>query len=96
MTQQDYTTTKTASEVLRAVNNKTRREIINLLDKKGELCVGDIYAELKMEQATTSSHLAILRKHDIISARKGNRNVIYKLNQQRVTEIVGACKQLSA
>ena len=55
--------------VFRAVSDKTRLRILNLL-LSGELCVCDIVSILAVPQPTASRHLAYLRKAGLVNVRK--------------------------
>lgn len=52
----------------RVLSDPTRLKIVLLLTK-GELCVCQIEAALKVHQAKISRHLAYLRKHGVVSVR---------------------------
>ncbi len=48
----------------------TRRRIMALLARAGELCVCEIVGALQLAQPRVSSHLALLRKAGLVKARK--------------------------
>jgi len=73
--------------VIRAVNHMLRQEIIDLLKKKGEMTVTEIYLKLKIEQCVASQHLAILRKAKIVVPKKNGKHVYYSLNKKRLSDI---------
>lgn len=56
-------------QVFRALSDKTRLRILNLL-LQGELCVCDIISVLDIPQPTASRHLAYLRKAGLVRGRK--------------------------
>jgi ArsR family transcriptional regulator len=53
-----------------ALAEPTRRRILMLLTKHGELCVCELVHALEMAQPRISSHLAALRKAGLVRARK--------------------------
>jgi ArsR family transcriptional regulator len=57
------------TKVFRAVSDRTRLRILNLL-RGGEVCVCHIVAVLDIPQPTASRHLAYLRKAGLAVARK--------------------------
>jgi ArsR family transcriptional regulator len=59
---------KAYARFFRVLSDPTRLGIVFLL-AKGELCVCQIEAALKVHQAKISRHLAYLRKHGIVIAR---------------------------
>ena len=73
--------------VLRAVNHVLRQKIIQLLTKKKELTVSEIYVKLKLEQCVASQHLAILRKAEIVITKKTGKYVYYSLNKDRISHL---------
>ncbi len=58
----------------------TRRRIMALLTREGELCVCEITGALKLAQPRVSSHLALLRKAGLVKARKEGLWVHYSLH----------------
>lgn len=73
------------ADIFKAIAHPTRIRILELL-KNGELCVCDIFEELRVEQANTSQHLAVLKKQDILQSRKEGLRVIYSIKHP---EIIG-------
>ena len=76
--------------------NKEKNQIINFIHKKGEVNVSTIYKTLKIEQSRTSGHLAMLREHGIVNARRQGKQVIYSLNYARIQFIHEKAKELTA
>ena len=63
------TNTIPVAHVFRALSDRTRLRILNLL-RDGELCVCDLVDVLDVPQPTASRHLAYLRKTELVLARK--------------------------
>jgi ArsR family transcriptional regulator len=63
------TTQPQTKTVFRALSDRTRLRILNLL-QGGELCVCHIVTILNSPQPTVSRHLAYLRKAGLVVARK--------------------------
>src|SRR5258708_6249834 len=75
-------TTKTAptiDQVFRALSDRTRLRILNLL-RAGELCVCDIVSVLDVPQPTASRHLAYLRRSGLVLARHDGLWHYYRLS----------------
>ncbi len=58
----------------------TRRRIMALLAREGELCVCEITGALELAQPRISSHLAPLRRAGLVKARKEGLWVHYSLH----------------
>lgn len=74
------------SQVLKVLGNNMRLDILEYL-RGGESCVCDIYDYLRIPQNLASHHLALLKKHDFIKARKDGKWVYYSLNPSRFKEV---------
>jgi DNA-binding transcriptional ArsR family regulator len=76
-----------AASLLRAINHKLRRKILDLLDTKKDLSVTDLYVTLHIEQSVCSQHLRILRKEGIIAKKPAGKHIYYHINYGRLEEI---------
>lgn len=76
-----------AAMVIRALNHKLRREIIQLIHSKGRVTVTEVYVKLRLEQSVTSQHLGILRHANILITEREGRFIFYSVNYQRIKEI---------
>jgi len=68
-------------KIFKALADTNRRKILTLLKKK-DMSVNEILKYFQIGQATVSSHLAILRKSNLVSVRKAERLRIYSLNKE--------------
>lgn len=66
------------NRMFRAFSDPTRLRILHLL-LKGELCVCDIVAAVRVPQPTASRHLAYLRRSGLVFVRKDGLWMHYKL-----------------
>lgn len=66
------------SNFFKALSDPTRFSIVLLLSK-GELCVCKLESALRAPQAKISRHLAYLRKHGIVNARRQWKWMYYSL-----------------
>ena len=73
--------------VFKALSDKKRREILNLL-KKGPLNAGEIGENFNMTGATISYHLSILKKADLITETKYKNYIYYEINTSVFEELV--------
>ncbi len=70
-------------EFLKIISVKNRIRIVCLLRHK-EMCVCEIYKNLKLSQNLTSHHLKILEEAEIVSCEKRGVKVFYKLNKSKI------------
>lgn len=74
------------SAQLKAVSSSNRLQILSYLIS-GEKCVCKIFEHLDLPQNLVSHHLAVLRKNNLIIARKDGKWVYYSINQQTFSEV---------
>jgi len=67
--------------------------IIDVLGK-GELSVGELAQKLKLSQSNVSKHLALMREHGIVVARRDGANIYYKLSDARISEAIRLLKDI--
>jgi ArsR family transcriptional regulator, arsenate/arsenite/antimonite-responsive transcriptional repressor len=67
------------SKAFKALNDKTRREILELL-KHGELTAGEIAERFDMTAPSISHHLDILRRAELVDRVKNGQFLIYSIN----------------
>lgn len=75
-------------ESFKAMSDKTRREILQLL-KDGNMTAGDIAGRFSMAQATVSHHLSVLKDAGLISDKRDGKYIYYELNTSVIEEIMG-------
>lgn len=80
-------------ETFKALSDKTRREILNIL-KKGDMTAGDIAEKFAMTQATVSHHLSVLKEAGLIYDRREGKYIMYELNTSVIEEIMIWLKDL--
>jgi DNA-binding transcriptional ArsR family regulator len=78
---------KKAALYYRAINHKLRQQMLHLIDKKGEMMVTDIYVKLRIEQSVASQHLAILRRANLVTARREGKKIIYTVNYDQIGQL---------
>jgi ArsR family transcriptional regulator len=66
-------------EVFKALGDLTRLRIIQLLARRGEVCVCKIVDELGMHQPAISHHIAKLKQVGLVISRKEGQWVYYSL-----------------
>ena len=75
---------KKAALRFRAINNKLRVIILQLIHKNGSMIVQDIYKKLKIEQSVTSQHLSVLRNANLVVAKREGKFIYYSVNYKQL------------
>lgn len=84
------------TELLKAIADERRLQIIDLLACCGKLCVCDVTEELDLSQPNISHHLKILKNAGLIRSTKRGRWVDYELNQEKVEELKSSLEFITA
>lgn len=86
---------ETTARMLRCLGHPVRLRILDLLEKRDEATVTEIYEGLGIEQAVCSQHLNLMRDKGILARRKEGVNVLYRLGDPRSLKVL-ACLRGSA
>ena len=76
------------SKAFKALSDKTRREILKLLNNK-DMSAGEIAEHFDISKPSISKHLDILREAELISFEKKGQFVIYSINTSVIQEVIG-------
>jgi len=79
------------ADIFQALAHPTRIAIVELL-RDGEVPARDIFAQVGVEQANASQHLAVLRAKRIVANRKVGNQVFYALRSHRLVEVLDAMR----
>ena len=82
-----------ASDLLKALSNRHRLLIICQLIE-GERSVGDLAELLSLRDSTVSQHLALLRKDNLVSARRDAQTIYYSIASDPAHEILKTLYQV--
>jgi DNA-binding transcriptional ArsR family regulator len=82
-------------DIFQALGDKSRRGIIELLAKKGQLSSSDISNNFQISAPAISQHLKVLREARLVSMEKKAQQRIYKINPDAVDEIQKWLKKLT-
>lgn len=66
-------------DIFKALNDETRREILELLKKK-DLNAGEIADNFSISKPSISHHLDILQRADLITGEKRGQFIHYSIN----------------
>ena len=75
------------SDFLKSLAHPARLAIIEYL-KRGEATVGQMVADLGLEQSGLSKHLANLRQAGILSSRQEKVNVFYSIKDRNIFSVL--------
>ena len=73
--------------VFKALNDPTRREILQLLQEK-DMTAGEIVEQFNMSGPSISHHLDLLKQAKLVIAEKDGQFIYYSLNTTVVDEIM--------
>lgn len=71
-----------AAGMLKAIAHPMRIAIIGCLEDGQRLTVTEIHKQLKIEQATASHHLGILKDKGVLSSKREGKNIFYFLKHE--------------
>jgi DNA-binding transcriptional ArsR family regulator len=74
----------TTSDVFNAIAEPRRREIVELLARRGALTVGTLVVSLGLPQPAVSKHLGVLRKVGVVAVTKQGRERVYHLQAEKL------------
>jgi ArsR family transcriptional regulator, arsenate/arsenite/antimonite-responsive transcriptional repressor len=75
-------------DLLSALNDPTRQEIIFLFQKQPEFCVNDIARQFSLSRPAISHHLNLMKRAKILSSRKDGKEVFYSFNKEHVLKVL--------
>jgi DNA-binding transcriptional ArsR family regulator len=76
----------TTSDAFNAVAEPRRREILAYLAEV-ERPVGDLVAQLGLEQPSVSKHLKVLREVGLVRVRRNGRHMLYRTNAEAIRPV---------
>ena len=75
------------NSIFRALNDKTRRDILDMLKKK-DLTAGEIADRFDMTKPSISHHLDILKQADLVTSVKEGQFIYYSLNMTVLDDLL--------
>src|SRR6267154_2060047 len=77
----------TTADVFNAIAEPRRRQIVELLARRGALAVGTLVVMLEHPQPAVSKHLGVLRKVGVVSVIKQGKQRVYKLEADKLKTV---------
>ncbi len=75
-------------DVLNALGDRTRQEIILFFYKNSEARVTEIAENFSLSRPTISHHLNLMRRSKILNSRKEGKEIYYSFNRDYVVTIL--------
>lgn len=75
------------NKIFKALNDETRREIIELL-RKEDMTAGEIAEQFNMTKPSISHHLDLLKQAELVVATKKGQFVIYSINMTVLDDLM--------
>ncbi|MBS7254422.1 autorepressor SdpR family transcription factor [Flavobacterium branchiicola] len=75
------------NDIFKALNDATRREILELLKQK-DLSAGEIADAFNISKPSISHHLDILKRADLITSEKKGQFIIYAINTTIMEDVL--------
>ncbi len=78
---------RTTSDVFNAIAEPRRRQIVELLARRGALTVGALVVTLGLPQPAVSKHLGVLRKVGLVAVTKQGKERVYSLEAEKLKTV---------
>jgi DNA-binding transcriptional ArsR family regulator len=75
------------NDIFKALNDATRREILELLKHK-DMSAGEIADAFNISKPSISHHLDILKRADLITSEKTGQFIIYSINTTIMEDVL--------
>lgn len=82
--------------MFKALADPTRREILRLLSRGGEMTAGQLAEPFRISAPSMSHHFGVLKQADLIRARREGQQIFYALNTTVLQDLLGALLELMA
>jgi DNA-binding transcriptional ArsR family regulator len=70
-----------------------RLRLLRVIQRKGEVCVGDLAAAARLPRVSVSNHLALLRRADVVGRRRAGHQVFYRVSSPLARELLRAAEE---
>jgi DNA-binding transcriptional ArsR family regulator len=77
----------TTADVFNAIAEPRRREILELLARRGGLAVGALVVALGLPQPAVSKHLGVLRKVGVVAVTRHGKQRLYSLEAEKLKTV---------
>lgn len=77
----------TTADVFNAIAEPRRRQIVEVLARRGAMSVGTLVESLDLPQPTVSKHLGVLRKVGVVVVSKEGKQRVYNLEAKKLKTV---------
>jgi DNA-binding transcriptional ArsR family regulator len=77
----------TTADVFNAIAEPRRRQIVELLARRGAQDVGTLVAALRVPQPAVSKHLGVLRKVGLVAVTRQGKQRVYNLEAKKLRTV---------
>ncbi|MBM3405372.1 MAG: winged helix-turn-helix transcriptional regulator [Bacteroidetes bacterium] len=85
-----------AAGKLKAISHPMRIAMIELLNQNKKLTVTEIYQRLKIEQASASHHLNILKNKGLVVSKRDGKKIYYSLKGKSLNGLIESINRCTA
>jgi DNA-binding transcriptional ArsR family regulator len=78
---------RTTADVFNAIAEPRRRQIVELLARRGAQPVGTLVVTLELPQPAVSKHLGVLRKVGVVAVVKQGKQRVYNLEAEKLKTV---------
>lgn len=89
-------TAPTDDELWSAIGDPSRRQVLDLLVRNGEVSASWLAGRVPFSRQAVSKHLVVLERAGLISRRKQGREVLYQVQADRLDRAARAMAELAA
>jgi DNA-binding transcriptional ArsR family regulator len=72
----------------KAIADPTRRQILHLLFKHGEMTAGELTQHFDMSKPLMSHHFTVLKDAEMVTTRRDGKQIFYALNTTVIQDLV--------
>jgi ArsR family transcriptional regulator len=77
------------ANLFKALAHPARIRVLEILSARGRpTSVGEILTEMELEPSLLSQHLAVLKRHRVVTARRVGNSVIYELAHPKISKLL--------
>jgi DNA-binding transcriptional ArsR family regulator len=87
---------QTDDELWSAIGDPSRRQVLDLLVSNGEVSASWLAGQVPFSRQAVSKHLVVLERAGLISRRKRGREVLYRVQADRLDQASRAMSEVAA
>jgi DNA-binding transcriptional ArsR family regulator len=82
------------ADLFRGLAHPVRLRVLEILAATADVSVTDLLADTGLEASHLSQHLSVLRRHNLVAARRRGSQVFYRLAYPRVADLLTVARSL--